>query len=164
MNSEIWREIPSEPGFYASDHGRIKSPMGRILTPHSMRGYKRITLSNKGRKNKVLVHRLVCEAFHGPQPFEGAIVAHYDDVRDNNNPENLRWANQKENIDDAFRNGRINPKMQSIVVTGLVIKKIYEHIIGFEDCEFSISHSRGRLTVASNGSLTKPNLVLKVPA
>lgn len=57
------------------------------------------------------IHRLVCEAFHGPAPFAGAVVCHADDVCDNNVPENLRWATAKENSADAFRNGRIKLRL-----------------------------------------------------
>jgi len=44
------------------------------------------------------VHRLVCEAFHGPAPFERAVVIHIDENALNNRPENLRWGTQKENL------------------------------------------------------------------
>lgn len=44
------------------------------------------------------VHRLVCEAFHGAPPFEGAVVIHLDENALNNRPENLRWGTQKENL------------------------------------------------------------------
>jgi hypothetical protein len=44
------------------------------------------------------VHRLVCEAFHGPPPFEKAVVIHIDENALNNRPENLRWGTQKENM------------------------------------------------------------------
>ena len=44
------------------------------------------------------IHRLVCEAFHGPPPFDGAVVMHIDDDPANNTPENLKWATQKENL------------------------------------------------------------------
>ena len=44
------------------------------------------------------VHRLVCEAFHGPAPFAGAVVIHLDEDATNNRPENLRWGTQKENL------------------------------------------------------------------
>lgn len=43
------------------------------------------------------VHRFVCEAFHGPAPFDGAIVIHLDENAHNNRPENLKWGTHKEN-------------------------------------------------------------------
>ncbi|QDP54003.1 MAG: putative uncharacterized HNH endonuclease [Prokaryotic dsDNA virus sp.] len=44
------------------------------------------------------VHQLVCEAFHGPKPFETAVVIHKDEDALNNRPENLKWGTQKENL------------------------------------------------------------------
>lgn len=50
------------------------------------------------------VSRLVCEAFHGPAPFDGAVVMHLDDDPANNKPENLKWATQKENMNtESFK-------------------------------------------------------------
>ena len=44
------------------------------------------------------IHRLVCEAFHGPAPSKRSVVLHLDENALNNNPENLRWGTQKENL------------------------------------------------------------------
>lgn len=44
------------------------------------------------------VHQLVCEAFHGPKPFDGAVVMHKDECASNNCPDNLQWGTQKENL------------------------------------------------------------------
>jgi hypothetical protein len=46
----------------------------------------------------IKVHRAVCEAFHGPAPFERAVVIHIDEDAHNNRPENLKWGTQKENL------------------------------------------------------------------
>jgi len=50
------------------------------------------------RFGNMKVHRLVCEAFHGPAPFRNAVVIHLDEVGVNNRPENLKWGTQKENL------------------------------------------------------------------
>lgn len=44
------------------------------------------------------VHRLVCEAFNGPPPFQGAVCMHLDEDYRNNRPDNLAWGTQKENL------------------------------------------------------------------
>lgn len=49
-------------------------------------------------KKTLKVHRLVCEAFHGPPPFDGAVVIHLDEDSHNNDPANLKWGTQKENL------------------------------------------------------------------
>ncbi len=44
------------------------------------------------------VHRLVCEAFHGPAQDESHVVIHLDEDATNNRPENLKWGTMKENM------------------------------------------------------------------
>lgn len=50
----------------------------------------------KGKTYRVA--RLVCEAFNGPPPFNGAVCMHRDENSANNAPENLAWGTQKENL------------------------------------------------------------------
>lgn len=57
---------------------------------------RRFQMSYKNRIYKVA--QLVCEAFHGPKPFDGSVVMHIDENSANNRPENLKWATQKENL------------------------------------------------------------------
>lgn len=57
---------------------------------------KRFIHQFQGKTYKV--HRLVCEAFHGPAPFEGAVVMHKDEDGGNNRHTNLAWGTQKENL------------------------------------------------------------------
>ncbi|NOD65778.1 HNH endonuclease signature motif containing protein [Ruegeria sp. HKCCD6109] len=119
---EIWRHVPSEPGVLASSHGRIlQAPCNAPLENGGFRSYKtkprvgsvckshkqarhqyyNIMLRRYGEGNRQAprkVHQLVCEAFHGPKPFEGAVVIHKDENALNNRPENLRWGTQKENM------------------------------------------------------------------
>jgi hypothetical protein len=46
----------------------------------------------------VKVHQAVCEAFHGPRPFPGAIVLHLNENGLDNRPGNLAWGTQKQNL------------------------------------------------------------------
>jgi hypothetical protein len=68
-------------------------------------------------RKMVKVHRLVCLAFNGPPPFEGALVLHIDENGLNNRPGNLMWGTQKENMNapnlQAWRTTRVgdlNPR------------------------------------------------------
>lgn len=45
----------------------------------------------------VRIHRIVCTAFHGPEPEPNMVVDHIDTNRCNNRPENLRWLTRLEN-------------------------------------------------------------------
>lgn len=57
-----------------------------------------------GYKRKLYsVHRLICEAFHGPAPEGKPFVDHIDRCKTNNTPGNLRWVSHKENVHNADR-------------------------------------------------------------
>lgn len=101
---EEWRDIPSLPGYQASSEGRIKGPGGKIrkLQTHPRSGYSVFLVSFQA-------HRLVCEAFHGKPPFEGAMALHGPDPSKGNiTPGNLRWGTAQENSDDCVAAGRQN--------------------------------------------------------
>lgn len=68
------------------------------------RGYPQFCLSdiNKKRHN-VRAHTLVMQTFMG-LPKEYEVVCHFDDVKTNNNLDNLRYGTKKENALDAKRN------------------------------------------------------------
>jgi hypothetical protein len=51
-----------------------------------------------------LAHRLVLEAFVGPCP-PGMECAHNNNIRNDNRPDNLRWATRQENMDDQRKFG-----------------------------------------------------------
>lgn len=76
-------------------NGSIRTPAGNITTGYKNSGGYRIWQMQHPRKN-LLVHRLICEAFHGPCPI-GKEVDHIDRNRGNNRPENLRWVTRSEN-------------------------------------------------------------------
>ena len=96
--------IPSTNGLYAADvEGniwrvagyRLRSP--RKMTPHKHKnGYESVTVSVDQKPLTRSVHRLVCEAFHGPIP-EGLDVCHLNHIRDDNRPENLCTGTRSEN-------------------------------------------------------------------
>jgi len=65
----------------------------------------------------IKVHRVVCEAFHGPAPFPKSVVIHLNEDATDNRAENLKWGTQKENLNmpkfiDYCRNriGENNPR------------------------------------------------------
>ena len=113
---EHWKPVPSKPGLMASSWGRVKLPDGVAATPNGgTRKYEpKPTFGTKNKASKtarheymgmynkrygnIKIHRIICEAFHGPAPFERAVVLHLDENALNNRPENLRWGTQKENL------------------------------------------------------------------
>jgi hypothetical protein len=116
MEQETWKPIPSQSGMMASSWGRVLLPEREAPMPYG--GWRKYTpLPTYGNKRKasktarheyygffnkergnLKMHRLVCEAFHGPAPFSKAVVIHLDENALNNRPENLKWGTQKENL------------------------------------------------------------------
>lgn len=85
-------------------HYRSPRGDGRLRHPY-------VTLKADGKKCRVTIHRLVCEAFHGPPPFEGAMVLHRDDDNLNNRWGNLYWGTERDNAKDRHRNGKQHSKL-----------------------------------------------------
>lgn len=109
---EEWRSIEWAPNYEFSDCGRIRRTTsapgtfaGKILSQSMANGYRQLNLSLPGRTMSKKVHRLICEAFHGPPPSILHQVAHKDGDRVNNRSDNLRWALPVENSADDLANG-----------------------------------------------------------
>lgn len=129
--SEIWKSPPSLPEYVVSNLGRVmclpyEAPMprggtriygGTIGIGQWSEKERRFVLVFRGKTYRI--GRLVCEAFHGPVPFDGAISMHLDENAANNRPSNLQWGTQKENLNaPGFikycqgRVGKNNPRIK----------------------------------------------------
>ena len=105
---EIWRDVKGFEGFYkVSNKGNLYSVErkdnmgrkhgGRTLKPrYDKDGYKEAALCKNGMMKFRRLHRLVAEAFI-PNPNGLPQVNHIDEVKDNNNVENLEWCTSKYN-------------------------------------------------------------------
>jgi len=114
---EMWKPVPDDSGILASSWGRILFPTYHMPNANGS-GYRTVktepTFGYMGRGHagakhcyratysrklgNLKVHQLVCAAFHGPKPFDKAVVIHLDEDGQNNRPENLKWGTQKENL------------------------------------------------------------------
>jgi hypothetical protein len=109
LDEQSWRWVVDWAGEYrVSDWGVVKDcEKGRALGQWtSGEGYSLVKLRGAGRR---LVHRLVLEAFRGPEPEEGMICRHLNGIRTDNRLVNLRWGSQRENVEDAWLH-RLEPK------------------------------------------------------
>jgi len=112
---EIWLTIACAPDYAVSSLGRVKRTApdwqgkhgGQVLRPSRQRGgyLAHVLIGPGGVRLTKKVHRLVCEAFHGPQPEGKQCVAHRDGDVENNRPQNVYWATYLENAADRDRHG-----------------------------------------------------------
>ena len=112
---EEWRVIADAADYAISNLGRVKrikadwqgKYLGMIHAGSIHRGgYLAYSLCTKSGRVTKKAHRLVCEAFNGPQPPDKHHCAHRDGNPANNTPQNLYWATTKENAADRDRHGR----------------------------------------------------------
>lgn len=104
---EVWEKIPGFPGYAINDKARVWSERSqRFLKPKKMdrEGHLGFCLSRNGRPCYVYLHRLMAIAFI-PNPERFPIVRHLNDIRDDNEPDNLAWGTQNDNWHDSVRNG-----------------------------------------------------------
>lgn len=138
---EVWKSIPSWPGYEASNLGQIRSTTRLVPTiirgtrtarlqagkvrksTDNGSGYRTIQLT-KGKHR--YVHRLVAETFLGPIP-KGMWVCHNDGNPANNAVANLRYDTAKNNEADKKRHGTRKPeKSHFATLTELQVKAVRE--------------------------------------
>lgn len=113
MNEE-WRPVVGFPDYAVSSFGRVRRVVpdrygrmsgGALIQTVGNHGYCVVSLHEQTRQSVRLVHRLVCEAFHGAAPSATHQVAHGDGDRTNNHSDNLRWATPSGNNFDKRDHG-----------------------------------------------------------
>ena len=105
------------PNYYTIDeYGNVyNKKTGKQIIPRiDGKGYIRIQLQStksNGNRIEVAVHRLVCWEFNGPYvDDEHSLVNHKDGIKNNNNPDNLEWCSNSENVKHAIETGLLVPK------------------------------------------------------
>ena len=105
--------VSSAPSIFVNERGEVYKRMrycSTVLTKRKLTvrpdGYLVTTVQRNKRPVPALIHRLVCEAFHGPAPG-GLDTRHLDGIRAHNFPSNLCWGTPLENSADAIRHGRL---------------------------------------------------------
>lgn len=97
---EIWEDIEGYKGEYAiSNLGRIKSIKNNIVMKPMLatNGYLVACLWHNGKQKKIVIHRLVAQAFV-PNPNNYNEVNHIDENKTNNKADNLEWCTHKYNM------------------------------------------------------------------
>lgn len=136
---ELWKDIPGYEGKYQiSNRGRVKSlPRNDKFCKRGHEiimkvfvcgsGYQEVLLSKDDRRQPMLIHRMVAEAFV-PKPTGKEEVNHKDGNKFNNDYTNLEWVTPKENIRHSYDvlDRKLNGRKVVCVETGEVFVSIKE--------------------------------------
>ena len=97
-------------GLEITDSGDVYFEGKKCSTQRSTHGYCTV---------RVLQHRLVAHAYHGPPPTPRHVCHHIDGNPRNNAPDNLEWISQGENIRRSFatRPRKITQKMVNEILS-----------------------------------------------
>lgn len=106
FEDELWGAIPGYSNYYVSTKGRVfNNKYGRFKNASlSNRGYPYVGLYLNGERINFSIHRLVASVFV-PNPDSLPSVRHLNDIKTDNQVENLAWGSQSENNEDGIRNG-----------------------------------------------------------
>jgi hypothetical protein len=96
------------PDYRFTEDGRVITLVGkhpRFMKPIQMGAYVGLQLRTAdGGRERGYLHRLICEAFHGPCP-DGYECRHLDGDKRNNSAANLAWGTPSENNRDKEAHG-----------------------------------------------------------
>lgn len=89
--------LPEYPQYEIYPDGRVFSyKTNKFLKKTKTAGYECVELFNNGCSKRLLVHRLVAQAFI-PNPDNLPCVNHKDEIRNHNHVDNLEWCTYKYN-------------------------------------------------------------------
>lgn len=97
---------PNYDKYFISKYGVVvNTKTGRTLKQHDNgRGYKKVSLTIKGKPHQEYIHRLVAFLYI-ENPMKLDQVNHRDGIKGNNNYKNLEWCTNSQNQIHAHRAG-----------------------------------------------------------
>lgn len=123
MENIVWKQCADYPKYEVNNIGDVRNiSTKKNIAPHVYRGYYSVGLWNGHKRHLVKVHRLVAIAFID-NPYNLPQVNHKDEVKTNNNANNLEWCSCSYNSKYGTRNSRMlkarrlkqGPKMEKAV-------------------------------------------------
>ena len=152
LPGEVWKDVEESK---VSSLGRFRDAYGVFKTPSPRSdGYVDVKIKKKIH----LMHRLVCEAFHGPPPSKEEIfVDHIDGNPSNNQASNLRWVTAARNIQLSFENNKDRkssaPKRSKPVKGRKVGTSEWTSYASTNDAARSLSLNHGNVSSVARGEL-----------
>jgi hypothetical protein len=116
---EIWKDIKGYEGIYKVNYlgivirigGSVKRKEHLMYVPLKImkpidngKGYLRIKLTINNKEKRIMLHRIIAEAFI-PNPYNKKCVNHIDGNKNNNSLSNLEWCTHKENSQHSIMIG-----------------------------------------------------------
>lgn len=124
---EQWKSYTRLPFILVSTTGllvSVKNPCKPYLVSqrNDKDGYKMVTIRDLNNKNHTLkVHRMVAETYLD-NPFNLPLVNHKDEIKSNNNLDNLEWCDAKYNRDYSKE-----PRLMKIRITNKSTNEVTEY-------------------------------------
>lgn len=104
---EEWRKINTN--YEISNLGNFRKNINGIITYPKVeklkKGYLRVSIWENGIRKRILIHRLVANAFI-PNPKNKTQIDHINNNVSDNRVENLRWVTPKENVQHSIEQNR----------------------------------------------------------
>ena len=156
---EIFKSIKGYEGLYeVSNLGNVRSVLrsgtkgGYIKPWKSNRGYLDIKLSKDGFTKQFLIHRLVAEAFL-PNPNNFPEINHKDEIKTNNNVENLEWCDHKYNSNYGTRNKRVSKATSKPVLQYFPNGTLFATYNSMREAEINTKIRKSHISECCNGKL-----------
>ena len=142
---ETWKAIEGYESYEVSNLGNIRRN-GKLINQSLKNGYLRVNLSKDGKYKNYYVHRLVALAFL-PNPNNLPLVNHKDEIRTNNNIDNLEWCDNKYNLTYGTILERKGLKIYQLDMNGNFIKEW----LGANDASRNLSIPQSNITYCCQG-------------
>lgn len=142
-----------EDGFVVS---RVRGAP-RVMKPIKMGEYVGLQLKRSdGHIEKAYLHRLICEAHHGPCP-EGMECRHMDGNKKNNASGNLTWGTKAENEADKLEHGTTpaGEKNGMAKLTGAEVERMRLHRKSTGESYAKIAKAFGVSTMTAYRAITR---------
>jgi hypothetical protein len=93
-----WKTISEHPSYSVSNTGQVRNDKTnhQLKLNQHPKGYKQVTLWIEGKRQSLLVHRLVAMAFI-PNPSNYNTVNHRNEIKHDNQISNLEWCSVQYN-------------------------------------------------------------------